>query len=204
MVGSISKYFSIGFKYNRNVASAWTEFKTPIAHLIEDEVITSQELPFTLIIKKIVSTKNGIETSDDLSGLKHIWLDYQPNNLAWPLMSEKMKELIAIHLTGNEGIIWIMAKVKQNEIIKNYYIPIFEKKLNVLDEEKTIFAANSNHIVIPVYSLSKIASFSMFHCPREILWRITTSLYISEVIKSDFQKHKISGLEFNEVPISDI
>ncbi len=28
--------------------------------------------------------------------------DYQPNSLAWPVMLEKMKSIIASHLTGSE------------------------------------------------------------------------------------------------------
>ncbi len=45
--------------------------------------------------------------SVDLCGFNPIWLDYQPNSLAWPLMSERVKLLIEKNLTGTEQLTWV-------------------------------------------------------------------------------------------------
>jgi hypothetical protein len=42
--------------------------------------------------------------SDDLSELDHIWLDFLQNDLMFPLMSERLKDIIIGCLSGNEEI----------------------------------------------------------------------------------------------------
>lgn len=114
------------------------------------------------------------------------------------MMSENMKILIEKHLTGQEGISWIAAKVNNDRHFQYYYIPRFEKMLDVLDMGKTKLI--NDRIIKPYFSLSKTANYNMFHQPsKHKLWKITPRLYVDEAIKAALQRAEISGIEFNEV-----
>ena len=93
----MNKYYFLAEKIKQNTAFAYTEFETPASPELDIIPILrlSPELPFMLVLKKVTIGKSGLEISSDLSNLKYLWLDYQPNNLAWPLMSEKMKNIIS-------------------------------------------------------------------------------------------------------------
>ncbi|MBK8245342.1 MAG: hypothetical protein IPK88_18090 [Saprospiraceae bacterium] len=191
----MTKYYFLAENLKPSTAFACTKEATPIAHELISKVIEKSELPFALFLKKVSRGKGGLIISDDLSGLRHIWLDYQPNNLAWPLMSEKMKSVISAQLTGKEGIIWIKAIINGADEIKEYYIPRFRQKLDVLDNQKTIFVKDTSHIIKPVFSLSKIIDYHLFFAPQEF-WEITSGLYVSETLKKIMQKEKLTGISF--------
>lgn len=72
--------------------------------------------------------KNGLIESNDLSDLKEIWLDYQQNSLAWPLMSERLKSIIEANLKQNEQIDWIECKVINGLVEMNGINHIYDKK----------------------------------------------------------------------------
>jgi len=191
----MNKYFFLSEKIKQGTAFAYTEGETPLSHELIPEMVGKIELPFELILKKVISGKNGLQVSTDISDLKYLWLDYQPNNLAWPLMSEKMRNVICQNLTGKEGIIWMKVNVKSIGESKMYFIPRFEKRLDVLDEQKTIFVPGSKHIIKPVFSLKKVLSYNFFNKPQDF-WEITSGLYISEVLKNAMQKEKLTGVDF--------
>jgi hypothetical protein len=193
-----NKCYSIGGKNVPRVASAFAPDTTPLSYQLIDELDGITELPFEMELVKLSDGKNRLIKSSDLSDLKTIWLDYQPNSLAWPLMSETMKHIIEKHLTGNEGIDWISAKIKNNTESKYYHIPRFNKMLDVLDTEKTKFI--NGRVIKPYFSLLKIDNLSMFHKPTNLnLWKITPQLYVTEEIKTALQKAQITGIEFDEV-----
>ncbi len=200
----MSKYYFLAEKIKQNTAFAYTEFKTPASPELDIIPILrlSPELPFILVLKKVTISKSGLEISSDLSNLKYLWLDYQPNNLTWPLMSEKMKNIISSHLTGKEDIVWIKAIIHGGGEIKNYFIPRFQKKLDVIDEQKTLFVTGTSHIIKPVFSLSKIIHYNLFHKSQEFFWEITSGLYVSELLKKTIQKEKLTGIDFEEISIS--
>ena len=159
------------------------------------------ELPFDFILKKVTKGKSGIHVSEDISELNNLWVDYQPNNLAWPLMSEKMKDIIIENLTGRESILWINARIKTKDESKTYYVPCFKEKLDVLDEQKTVFVPGTKHIIKPVFSLNKVVIYSLFHKPQDF-WEITSGLYISESLKKAMQKEQITGVGFEKTSVS--
>lgn len=87
--------------------------------------------------------------------------------------SENLKTVIVKNLTGNEGIDWIKAVVKTIDERLVYYIPRFSKLLDVLDTQKTMFVQGTDRIIKPVFSLSKIEKYSVFHRPAAYnLWKI--------------------------------
>ena len=125
-----------------------------------------------------------------------IWLDYLPSSKVWPFMSEKLKNIIDERLTGKEKIVWMTAKVKGPDEVRIYYVPRFEKKLDVLDIKKTKYY--SGKIKLPYFSLPKIQSYSMFS-PKGTFWQITSYLIVTEEIKKAIVKEKLTGISFEEV-----
>jgi hypothetical protein len=161
------------------------------------------KLPFELNLVKLEVGKKGLIESNDLSDLKEIWLDYQPNSLAWPLMSKVLKSIIETNLTGIEQIDWIECKVKNGCEERSYFIPRFNKMLDVLDMQKTIFVQGTDHIIRPVFAGSKISAYSIFSKPSSNdLWKITSGLYVSNLLKKAIQKAKMTGMDFENVTVS--
>ena len=106
------KYYSFGDKIKRNTAFICAIGETPIAHRLIEGLNGVNKIPFVLLLKSISFGKNGSKDSTDLSRIEHLWTDFAPNEFAWPFMSEKMKQIVERHLTGNEHIDWISADVK--------------------------------------------------------------------------------------------
>jgi hypothetical protein len=128
-------------------------------------------------------------------------VDYQPNSLAWPMMSIRMKKIIDKLLIGNEGLKWIEAEVKGGEMVYSYFIPVFSKKLETLDSEKTSFVPNTNLIIKQVFDYNKICYYEIFH-GHSLFWQITRQIYVSERIKNELLKNFISGITFESVKVS--
>jgi hypothetical protein len=200
----VEKYYFLSWKNKKGaLASAFAPKGTKLAQDLIPELNEKNNLPFDLDLVKLSVGKNGLIESNDLSDLKEIWLDYQPNSLAWPLMSERLKTLIEENLTGNEQVDWISCKIKNGNEERIYFIPRFNKMLDVLDIEKTMFVQGTNHIIIPVFDSSKIIAYHIFSKPSSYdLWKITSGLYVSETLKKMIQKEKITGLEFETVRVS--
>ena len=127
-------------------------------------------------------------------------VDYQPNSLAWPLMSTKMKGIIDKLLVGNEGLKWIEVKVKGEEKVYSYFIPVFSKKLETLDYEKTSFVPNTDHIINPAFSYDKVCHYEIFH-DHSLFWQITCGIYVSESIKKGLLNNLITGVKFETIKI---
>lgn len=131
-------YYFLAEKIIPSTAFAYASGETPLSHELISNVKGMHELPFELELKKVVSTKIGLRVNNDLSDVKYLWIDYQPNNLAWPLMSEKLKAVIERNLTGKESIDWITTNVNGKGEGRKYFIPFFNKKLDVLDYAKNL------------------------------------------------------------------
>lgn len=199
----MSNYFLFSAKDAPELASAYAPEGTKLAHELIPELDSATELSFELELIKLSVGKEGLIRSNDLSSLKEIWLDYQPNSLAWPMFSEKLKTTITKNLTGKERINWITVKINGNNEQRIYYIPRFEKMLDVLDTQKTMYAKGTDRIIKPHFSLIKVNAYSLFHQPSaHNLWKITSGLYISEVLKKAIQKEKLTGIDFEKATVS--
>lgn len=202
----MEKYYLLSWKDGKEpVASAFAPAGTNLTHELINELNSVNELPFELNLVKLAVGKNGLIVSNDLSDLKEIWLDYQPNNLAFPLMSKRLKTLIESNLTGNEQIDWIACKVKIGNEERPYFILRFNKMLDVLDMQKTMFVQGTDVIIKPVFSLNKVASFNVFMATSVgygNLWKITPGLYVSEPLKKAIQKQKLTGVDFEKTSVS--
>lgn len=195
----MKKYFFLTQEASSGTAIAWTEAEAPIAHELIPE-INGEFIPFDLYLKRVTTGKEKLNVENNISELNYFWLDYLPNNLAWPLMSEKMKNIISMLLTGNEGIKWHKIKIWLNEEHKIYYIPRFSCKLDVLDMQRTLFVVGTEHIIKPVFSLKKVNRFNVFHKPQKF-WEITSGLYVSEIIKKGIQDEKLTGIGYENITV---
>ena len=185
------------------LASAFAPKGSKLAQDLISELNGINKLPFELSLVKLDVGKNALIESNDLSDLKEIWLDYQPNSLAWPLMSERLKSVIEANLTGNEQIDWIECKVKNGSEERTYFILRFNKMLDVLDMQKTMFVQGTDHIIKPVFASSKISAYGIFSKPSLYdLWKITSGLYVSDVLKKAIQKEKLTGVDFEKTTVS--
>lgn len=200
----MKKYYLFGSKQSyTNVASAYAPSGAKLAQELIEDLENKYELPFELNMVKLTIGKNSIEESDDLNGIETIWLDYLPNSFAWPLFSNRLKSIISNHLTGQENIDWISAKINTLSEQKEYYIPRFRDKLDVLDKENSTYIPDTDHIIKPCFSLFKISQYSIFHFPLDSnLWKITSILYISDELKKILQKEKISGVCFDKANLA--
>ena len=199
----MNNYFLISVKDMPEMASAFAPEGTKLAHELIIELDNVQELPFEFELIKLSIDKGELVENNNLAGLNKIWLDYQPNSLAWPLFSEKLKTIIVNNLTGKEGINWITAKVNGDNEQRIYYIPRFEKMLDVLDAQKTVYIKGCNYVIRPCFSLKKINNYSIFHQPDNYdFWKITSGLYVNEMVKKTIQKEKLIGINFEKVLVS--
>jgi hypothetical protein len=193
----MNDFYLLSRESKKEVASAFAPEPTKLDHELISDLEDTSELPFELQLVKLIANKNGFVRTDDLNGLRTTWLDYQPNSLAWPLMSNKLKEIVSENLTGDEGINWILVKVNGPDESRNYYIPRFERMLDVLDIENTLFARNTDSIIRPHFSLNKVNQLSIFHCPgSNNLWKITSGLYVNFLLKRTIQKNRLTGMIF--------
>ncbi|MDR1755611.1 MAG: hypothetical protein LBR65_01435 [Culturomica sp.] len=200
----MEKYFLLSWKNGKEpLASAFAPKRSKLAQDLISELNGINKLPFELSLVKVDVGKNGLIESNDLSDLKEIWLDYQPNSLAWPLMSERLKSVIEANLKRNEQIDWIECKVKNGSEERTYFILRFNKILDVLDMQKTMFVQGTDHIIKPVFASSKISAYGIFPKPSSHdLWKITSGLYVSDVLKKAIQKEKLTGIDFEKTTVS--
>lgn len=166
-----------------NTGVAYAPDDAPLAYELSEQMENENQLPFSLELREGEAQ------------------DFLANSLAWPLMSLKMKNLIESKLTGEEGIDWIKVNVKDRGENREYFVPRFRERLDVLDMSETTFVDGTDHIIKPCFSLSKIQCYSLFHKPTQS-WRVTGSLYVNESLKQAIEEHKLSGVAFERTSVT--
>lgn len=109
-----------------------------------------EDVPFSLELREVFIASKLIvgEVSD-------VFYDYQPNSLAWPIMSERMKSIIASHLTGSECVEWKSIIINGKGISKKYYIPMFTRKLDTLNISESVYVPVSGIVLKPCFDKEK-------------------------------------------------
>lgn len=199
----ISNYFSFSSsrssRINKKYAFALAASDNLLRHELISEILEKGKISFHFVLKKYVTIgRTTWAYSDDLSELDHIWLDFLQNDLIFPLMSKRLRDAIISCLNGNEGISWLPVMVYANNEQRQYFVPNFEHKLDVLNEEKTQYVRNTDLIFMPVFSFIKIAKYSIFHKPSDFS-EIPTMLYINGEMKKKIQKENLTGVYFERV-----
>jgi len=170
------------------------------------------ELPFEFTLYKCTITKKGLVDSLDLTGIDHIWLDCFSPGVGCLLFSERLKGIIVDHLTGKEGLDWMVARVNSSEEQRNYYVPRFAAMLDVLDVEASKFGGLFSNLIGPVFAWSKVQNYSVFPDPVYItnkfpkpegpeFWSIPSTMYVSEAIKKAVLAAKLPGITFPKYPV---
>lgn len=171
------KYFYLSWIDNKNVKVAKAP-KGTLSFELAEKIKGKGELPFVL------------ELDHDAE-----LLDYLPNTIAWPLMSERLKELISESLTGQEGLSWIVARVKCGVNETKYFIPRFSRELDILEKSKSIFAGR-DFLVKAHLSLKKVKNYAFFPLPD---LPFTSRNVVSEELKKRIEQSNLTGINFERV-----
>lgn len=201
----MKKYYCVYWRDNPEIASACYEGENQFDYELISRLEGKNEMLLDFNLRRIKEGKDGLTIDDNTVIVKDVWLDYQPNSLVWPIMSEKFKSIIEASLKGNEQIDWITCNLRNLSETREYYILRFNKQMDVLDKKKTLFMDERKESVIkPVFSFSKIKDYSLFVCPSSYnFWKIPSSFHVNEEIKKKIQKEKLTGIEFEKAIITE-
>lgn len=211
------KYYRLTRRDRKEFLSAFCKY-----NLSEYEQIASldgkSEMPFDFKVVRMKETPIKLIVDDNVDLLKTVWWDFMPNTLSGTMMSERLKNVIEEYLTGEEHVDWISCNVRCKDESRVYYMMRFNKKLDVLDMEKTLFFEDEEDIddeteeekeekektiYIPVYSLAKIKKLSVFHKPSSYnFWRLPLVFYVNEDIRKRIKKEKLTGMAFEKAVLS--
>jgi hypothetical protein len=184
------------------------EEKTTIAETPEDYNSFAEE--------KISGDKRAISTFKNLEEIPCIFkvdegflCDYLPNNMGYPLMSYKLKEVIDSNVVVKIHR-WLRAKVKDTRVNKVliYYMPLFENKVDSIDYERSkYFDEEKTDLVVPCFSLKKIIDLDFFPKHNELSdkeigektpYFVDRYLIVSKKLKNIITKSKLTGIRFEE------
>jgi hypothetical protein len=84
---------------------------------------------------------------------------------------------------------------------REYYIPRFSKKLDVLDPDKSTFVPGTAHVIKPVFSLQKLAGLSVFY-KQDLFWQIPSRIYVNEAIRQSILEKGLTGLDFSPAKVA--
>ena len=149
---------------------------------------------------------NNIEIIDDLNKLRELpfkftlkdgpFQDYLLNDLAWPIFSERFKNLLTNFLSG-QNIQWIAAKITESQDKEHTaYVLKFNDKVDILDKDKTIYAEN-DFVVKAVLSEEKVKNLDVCLIPDSDF-----QIIISQDVKAEIERNRLTGAHFSKVPIA--
>ncbi len=198
-----NKLFFITWENSKNTAVAYAPQGTPLAFELINQLEGLYELPFNLELKTVIEGKNNLNVLNTFHANPGAIVDYQPNSLAWPLMSDRMRKVIDKNMQGGNYLDWIEATVVSIEdgINLKYFIPRFKIQFDIIDKMKTIFVPGTDLIIKPHFLLKKIVNLNFFNKPS-MFWQISSSLYVSNLLRAELVKNRITGISFEKVSFS--
>lgn len=169
---------------NNNVAIAQSPGDKTLVDWTKD-IISLREIPFEF----------SVEPDKLLE-------DYLADDLGVPLMSERLMKIISKYLTGKEGLRWYNALVNYGDKKIIYYVPSFKEDLDVLNHETSLFNKETGGLIKASFSFNKINQFAFFPLPQiDIKLPFRLGLIVSDDIKKDIIKGKLTGVNFSRVSI---
>lgn len=129
--------------------------------------------------------------------------DFLADTLGIPLMSDLLMNIINKHLTGKEGLEWYKAIINYKNEKITYYAPKFKSNLDILNNEKSLFNKANGSLIKANIKLSKVEEYAFFPLPKlsdSIPFAI--SIIVTDEIKKEITKAKLTGIDFSKVPIS--
>ena len=179
----------------------------PLDRNIIEKISVTGEMPYEFTLKRVSFSKGDCLLTDDVEKEKYIWTDCQMGDFL--LFSQKLKDIISNHLTGNERFKWVSCKVHYREEVRIYYTPVFTEKIDVWNMEYTVFSewtdSENFDVLKPVFSQRKIESLGLF-CGRYScysFWKMPGIVYIKEDTKKEIVKAKLLGVELSQAPVDE-
>lgn len=194
------KYYKLVSSPPPNTLFADTFGETPLAHDLLPDLLRASEVPFPLRLKKMSWEGNSWVPSDRLSGDETHWLDYQPNTLAWILLSERCKNILVSFLKSADLITWLPVSISDEQEVRTYFIPRFDQKPDILDEKNSVYDDELALYISMKFDREKVANFPVFVEP-DMFWEIPTSIIVSEEVRDKLVTAKVTGLEFSPFTI---
>lgn len=194
------KYYYMMPKRYKEVASAYPIHDIKPAHELIKDLEGQTQMPTRFELVKLTETRTGLVKGKICGSLKNIWLDFLPNSLSWPFYSVAIKNIIDKYVVDSELLRWIECNVISDFEERVYYIPMFIKKIDILDYDLTQYIPDTDYITVPVISLEKVNNKAIF--PRPLsgeFWKIQSTVYMSQDIVKDIKKAKLEGMTFTEI-----
>lgn len=188
-------YYWLSINNDKVSTVAYAPEGTPVSHNLIEMMENREDVPFSLELRDVFIASKLI-----VGEVCDVFYDYQPNSLAWPIMSERMKSIIASHLTGYEYIEWKSVIINGKGISKKYYIPMFTRNLDTLNISESVYVPVSGIVLKPCFDKEKIKNLSVIHSPN-LFWPISTQIYVNEEIKRDLVNSGIKELCFSRVKV---
>lgn len=188
-------YYWISIRNSKVSTIAYAPKGTPASHELIEMMVEKKAVPFSLEVHSV-----EVKASLCVGEVSDVFYDYQPNSLAWPVMSDRLKTIIDTHLTGAENIEWKEILVRGASTTAEYYVPMFMSRLDTLNDEGTIYAPLSGVIMKPCFDKKKIENLAVFH-GHDIFWRISTQIFVNEDIKREIINAGIDEVSFSKVLI---
>ena len=191
-------YHDLYVKYVNPTVTAFPPEEVNILDL-EKTVRGKDSLPYDLTLGKFTTVRKGLEKSFDLDDVRQpIWPDYLNSPYAVGLFSRRFRDVVRQHLTGLEDIDWIRCHVTYRSEAEDYFMLRFLSAPDVVDHTHSLYAHNSDHILIPAFCAEKISKVSVF--PRSVYFTEIPSLVI---VRNDIRLHALreglTGMSFKKV-----
>ena len=196
----MSKVYFMCWKDNpkKPTYSVFARKKLGLAHELIPILDGKKDFNGEFYFKKITVGKNGLlyEESEELAS---VWQDYTPNEFAWPIVSEKFRNILMDNTSEIDGIDFIKIFVAHFNETKPYYILRFNKLNDVIDVANTLYVKDTNHIIRPCFKEAAFDNIQIATEPRDHnLWKITSGIFISEKLKKALIRNKIESIEFTK------
>ena len=123
------------------------------------------------------------------------YTDYICNDCGWTLCSPKLKEAIEHNIGDAPNVMWLPAKVRNDDEQRIYYICLitsFLKIDDVVNKEKSR-ALKDGKIYLPCFDAKKLTGIHIFS-----LENFNSRPFISEQLKNILEKENFTGLGFEE------
>ena len=191
-------YHFLYVKYVNPTVTAFTPDNVMLLGL-DKSVRGLDTLPFEFTLGKLTTVRKGLESSFDLDDVQQpIWPDYLNSTLAVGLFSRRFRDVVRQHLTGLEDIDWIRCHVTYRSEAEDYFMLRFLSAPDVVDHTHSLYAHNSDHILIPAFCAEKISKVSVF--PRSVYFTEIPSLVI---VRNDIRLHALreglTGMSFKKL-----
>ena len=185
---------------NKDFSMAKFSDETIISPLeVDDFIKQNRRFPCNLVLAQMRITKNGITQNTNVPEKE--FFDYQYNQFAYYLLSERLKNCIEENKGSKDFFSWISVSVSSETETRNYFIPIFESIPDVIDSKLTTIVPASNAIMVPCFDSEKIEGHNFFPI-KSSFGVLPRGIYVSESLKKMLQKQKFDNIKFEKAKCS--